>query len=464
MDSVPDCEATSLAVPSATRRWLTLSITSLLLAGLLSLFVVVGRIPALAGVISDPLMFRRALVVHVTLALTVWFYSFIAGLAHLAAPRLPEISVRWMHTLAGISVVFLLLGAIAPGGEPILANYLPVVDHPIFLLGLILFFASVFALSIMVLVSPIYGEASTLPPDALVAMRATLWALLLAGVTWLATQFWLPEGLSTLAWFEFSAWGAGHVLQVANVGVMLTVWLWAVARLSGRPLLSVRWARVLMAALVLPHLLVPLFAVVPAWQGAYIHGSTQLMRFAIFPVVLVVMAASAHRLISSRARRLSMGPAERLIMAGVAGSMGLTLLGFILGAMIRGSTALVPAHYHAALGGVTLALMTMAYFLIQRKGEGSSPAARDARGWIWPRLQIHLYSWGQAVFAIGFGLGGWFGLGRKEYGGDQPERGLGEVVGLGVMGMGGLLAAIGGILFLILLIRRMKISSNPELS
>jgi cytochrome c oxidase subunit 1 len=39
-------------------------------------------------------------------------------------------------------------------------------------------------------------------------------------------------------------------------------------------------------------------------------------------------------------------------------------------------------------------------------------------------------------------------MSRKAYGAEQAGRGLGESIGLGVMGVGGLIAVVGGLLFL----------------
>src|SRR4051812_25353511 len=78
----------SLAVAVAdAQRWCALAVGSLVIAGLLSLAVVVGRLPILSRIIDDPLFFKRCLVVHVDLALVVWFYAFLAGLISLTIGR-----------------------------------------------------------------------------------------------------------------------------------------------------------------------------------------------------------------------------------------------------------------------------------------------------------------------------------------------------------------------------------------
>src|SRR5262245_23386663 len=65
---------------SLVRRALALAVGSLLLAGCFSLLLIVGRMPVFSEWVSDPLFFKRCLVLHVDLALVVWFFSFAAGL------------------------------------------------------------------------------------------------------------------------------------------------------------------------------------------------------------------------------------------------------------------------------------------------------------------------------------------------------------------------------------------------
>src|SRR5690554_7907814 len=64
----------------SVRRWLGLSVGALITAGLFSLGLIIGRMPPFSEWVTDPQFFKRALVVHVDLALIVWFYAFITGL------------------------------------------------------------------------------------------------------------------------------------------------------------------------------------------------------------------------------------------------------------------------------------------------------------------------------------------------------------------------------------------------
>jgi hypothetical protein len=185
------------------------------------------------------------------------------------------------------------------------------------------------------------------------------------------------------------------------------------------------------------------------------------MRWGIFPIVLVVFALAVRHL--WRHRVMSGDRMARVALAGFTASAGLTLLGFILGACIRSSTTLVPAHYHASLGGVTVAFMAAAYLVCAAVSPGTTgvpPAlpgpARHGLPGPSARRQLLLFGIGQSVFALGFALGGLYGLGRKTYAGEQHVRTTGELVGLGVMGVGGLIATIAGVWFLFLVLRAMR--------
>src|ERR1051326_5971236 len=74
-------DAARAAVDASLTRWaFGLAIGSLLIAGCFSLLLVIGRLPMFSSWVTDPLFFRRCLVLHVDLALIIWFFSFAVGL------------------------------------------------------------------------------------------------------------------------------------------------------------------------------------------------------------------------------------------------------------------------------------------------------------------------------------------------------------------------------------------------
>lgn len=428
------------------RGWFLFAIGSLVLAGLLSLMLVVGRLPFLGWLFTDPLFFKRALVVHVDLAIVVWFQAGTLAFLGLAlGPRLRRAGVGIALTLSGLGLAGLLSGALMPGAMPVLSNYVPVIDHPMFFAGLICWFSGAGLFFTLALVTPSRTDAKAFAPSVVIALRAAAAANLLALLTfvasWLTTPLTLPA-----AYYELLFWGGGHVLQVGNVAAMMALWIHLLHRWAGIELLSPATTTALMAALVLPQVLLPVLAFMGTTQTLYFSMATHLMRWTIFPVVLVVMIAGFVHVRRER-DRLSFRDHR---FAGLAGSAILTLLGFLLGAMIRGSSTLVPGHYHCAIGAVTIALMAAAYDFCTSVASKHTKVPEPR----WARLQLILFGTGQAVFGLGFAWAGAYGLGRKQYGVEQHVRTLGEYLGLSVMGIGGLVAVAGGVFFLTVMVRR----------
>jgi heme/copper-type cytochrome/quinol oxidase subunit 1 len=133
--------------------------------------------------------------------------------------------------------------------------------------------------------------------------------------------------------------------------------------------------------------------------------------------------------------------------------MTLFLAGGIMGFMISGLDIVIPAHYHGSTVGVTIAFMGLAYFLLPRLGFGPLP----------PRMafwQPVIYGGGQMMHIIGLAWSGGYGVQRKTAGLAQGLDHLGEVAGMGLMGLGGLVSVIGGLLFLVVAYKSIRAKVN----
>src|SRR5699024_281506 len=109
-------------------------------AGFLSIFIMLGRTPIIYKFISDPHWFRRTLVVHVDLALLVWFYGFLCGLFVL----IPLPNTRNRRPVTGylsavFGVVLMTFSIFITSAEPVLSNYIPILNHPVFIAGILFF-------------------------------------------------------------------------------------------------------------------------------------------------------------------------------------------------------------------------------------------------------------------------------------------------------------------------------------
>lgn len=433
----------------AVGSWLCLAVASLLLAGTFAVVLVVGRLPGLSGLFTDSDLFRRGLVVHVVLSLVIWFYAFTTAL-HLLVPDGAGRGARLGPGLATAGVVSIVVAGGATGGPPILANYVPVIDHPLFLVGLLLFAVGVGVAIIRPGLWP-SPEARrgffAIPAAAHPGLRAAAVAMLLAIVTFHASFTVTPTNLPADLYYERVMWGGGHVLQFASVAAMISVWLMLLTSLTGEDVISRRASALWFGALITPLLAAPLL---PLWgtdSEVYRTGFTRLMELGIFPVVMVMTGLCLRALRRARRRGVELSLRDPRL-SGFWASVALTLVGFCLGAMISGSNTLVPAHYHASIGAVTAAFMAMTYGLLEPLGARvTNSRLRQRAG-----LQPLAFGVGQLVFTLGFAMAGAYGTARKTYAADQALHHLGQKVGLAVMGIGGLLAVVGGIAYLALVV------------
>jgi cytochrome c oxidase subunit 1 len=70
-------------------------------------------------------------------------------------------------------------------------------------------------------------------------------------------------------------------------------------------------------------------------------------------------------------------------------------------------------------------------------------------------LQPWIYASGQLLHVIGLAWSGGYGVQRKTAGDAQGLDGIEQIAGMGLMGLGGLVAVVGGILFLVIVFKAM---------
>ena len=140
--------AFDLLVPQDGRRrlalaWLGLGLFALLASGLFSVLLVLSRTPQLQTLFPVADFFRVALVVHVDLSVLVWFLAFGGGLWTLSGThRYP--GMAWLaFALSAAGTLVMCIAPFVQVATPVMANYVPVLDGPVFLAGLVLFGAGI---------------------------------------------------------------------------------------------------------------------------------------------------------------------------------------------------------------------------------------------------------------------------------------------------------------------------------
>jgi cytochrome c oxidase subunit I len=430
-----------------TRAWLWLGLLALVGSGVFSILLVAARTPGINQWLPVADFFRVALVVHVDLSVGVWFAAMAGMLWSLnATPRVESWS--WVALgLCGGGTVLMALGAFISPGTPIMANYIPVLEGPMFLAGLVAFAAG-FALQVLraLIAAPrlggMFGGADALrfglnasAVSAAIALMAFVWSLAV-----------VPTALAGKAYYEILFWGGGHALQFTWTLLMLVGWLWLAQACGARVPLSPRIA-LLMFALALASVFVTPYAYLAHDVASVEHRNlhTAAMRFgggvAILPVALAVLLS----LLPLRGIEATRRP----LRAALVSSMLLFAAGGLIGLLIGGNNVKIPAHYHGCIVGVTLALMGLVYQLLPRLGYGT-PQGRLAVA------QPYLYGAGQLLHIVGLVWSGGYGVQRKVAGSEQVLRSSAEVAGMGLMGLGGLLAIVGGLLFVVVVVRALR--------
>ena len=133
-----------LSIPQDARRalaraWLWLGLAALIGSGLFSVLLVVSRTPYVNQWLPAANFFHISLVLHVDLSVLVWFVA-MAGLLWSLYGNAKAQGMGWVAlwvTAAG-TLAMALAPFLAPG-EPIMANYIPVLESPLFLAGLVVF-------------------------------------------------------------------------------------------------------------------------------------------------------------------------------------------------------------------------------------------------------------------------------------------------------------------------------------
>ena len=446
-----------LEIPADARgrlatQWLWLGLAALIAAGVLSILLVLSRTPGVSRMLPVADFFRVALVAHVDLSVLAWFCAFGGVLWTLnSAPRALRVAASGFALVAA-GTAAIAIAPFAGAGRPVMANYIPVLDEPVFLAGLV-----VLGLGVGVVV--LRGMATSLPvrlrldgSDALrFGLNASLVATAVALLAFVVSFAEVPPSLEAKAYYELLFWGGGHVLQFTWTLLMLVAWLWLADATGARVPLSPR-----VVTLLFGIGLVSVFAT-PIIYLAYDVGSvehhrllTWLMRFggglAIPPIAAaVVLALVRQRRVADDAKPLRAALIASLLLFGAGGGIGF---------LISGSNVRIPAHYHGCIVGVTIALMGLAYLLLPALGF-ARPSVRLATWQPW------VYGGGQLLHIVGLVWSGGYGVQRKVAGSEQVLRTTQEIAGMGLMGLGGAIAVIGGILFVVVMVKAMRHRPRP---
>lgn len=396
-------------------RWLYIGICALALAGLYSIILVLLRTPVLSGLLSDPSVFRTTLVIHVNLSVFVWLLS---SMAFLWCKDLDEKYDYWINYCSYLGLVGVISISVAPllaDSNPVLNNYIPMLENWCFIGGLVLFACASAGPALMNIYSNITLKGEVIE----IATTSAAIILLIAYACFILSYFSLqkiPYPLDLHFYYEMVFWSFGHILQfIYTQGVMIVWIILSSIRLPETNLY--RFIFILNPLLVLPALYAHIAFSVDSAE--FIEFFTLHMKYCGGIAPTFLLAAMIHNHSSYKYN------------SALSASLALFFFGGMLGLLISGVNVTIPAHYHGSIVGISIAFMGLCYLALRI----------DSR---WSKWQPWVYAAGQTMHIIGLAWSGGYGVLRKT---PATELSAAAKISMGFMGLGGLVAVIGGLMF-----------------
>ena len=426
--------------------WAWLAVGALAVAGVFALLLALSRIPGMERTPFWPIdFFYKGLVIHVVFSLVIWLQGVFAFLVSVATLKLAGGDVR-AAPLGRIGQGAVLLAfpclfapAFLETTQPALTNYIPIIRHPAYDLGLFALALGVLAPVVRLLVNLPGRLASAPPVSAAMALGGFVYVLALICFA-VATTLLAHAG--ELASREELFWGGGHVLQFVYAALMLTNWS-ILARMSlGEKAVDNRVFLGSVGLIALIAIAAPAFYAVFA---PFSDPQREAFRFLQFGIAVPTLIFAVSLVI--RAHRLpTPWPWRDPAFFALAVSLALFALGGMMGFLIDGSDTRTPAHYHAVITAVSVssAGMLLTYGL---KELGKAPAPPRMT-----RLLIGLYGGGQFVASVAMFVAGGYGALRKTPSGAGSLDTV-AAAGMAVHGIASIFTILGGAAFVIVAIR-----------
>ena len=485
------CPATGLQVDLAAERLIkanaVVAIVFLAIGGLMGLLVALTRWPAVHLLSAD--MFYLILTAHGLNVLLVWiiffeiavlyFASAILLNCRLATPRLAWVAFALMLIGALLVNVTVLMG----DSSVMFTSYVPLKAHPNFYLGLILFAVGALVgcfifLGTLVIAKEERTYEGSIPLvtfGALTACIIAVFTIASGAIILIPTWLWSLGYIAHIdtVMYKLVWWAMGHSSQQINMAAQVAIWYAIPAILLGAKPLSEKVSRMafLMYILFLQIASAHHMLVEPGLSSEWKVFNTS---YAIYLAVLgsMIHGMSIPGAIEAAQRRngftsgvfewLRKAPWSNPAFAGMF--MSLTLFGFLGGisGVVLGTeqinimlhnTLYVPGHFHATVvAGTTLAFMAITYLLVPLIFQ------REIIWPTWARWQPYIFAIGAGGISLFMMGAGTLGVSRRHWDITFSDAALSfdyppaAFLMLGLNGLSGVLATIGGAMFVVIIV------------
>ncbi len=409
-------------------NWFYLAVLSLGIGGGFAFLVAMSRTPFGYKYFPPDYMFH-ALAGHVVLAILLWLLSFTVVLWDIylgdgAINRLNGIS----HKLSVFGPVLVTISVLTGNGKVVTNNYVPTVIDPLFFTGLVLFITgfSVNAAAYAKRCVKYLFSGDILMNTVLISVSVSIVMILSLIVSVILNR----GDAEPFIFYERLFWAPGHIQQILNGSLLIIVW-YTLLRKHGVAFSA--WGFLRYANLVL---------IISAVFIAFIQFfNDPLERTSVIAAEMTYafgLGIPVFLHIANIIRNLRRGNPGVAYMALVL-SMVIYSLGIAIAYGGFANDLRVPAHYHGAVTSLTLALMGLSFYLMR-------DMSRKVYGVSLARFQPVIYGAGMLLFILGLFISGASGAPRKTYGVAFTSDPV-VLASLTIMGIGTILAVIGGIIF-----------------
>jgi hypothetical protein len=452
---------------SDTEKWLKNGLIALAIAGLYSIILVLLRTPQLSHFFTDKTMFKAALVIHVNLSVLVWMLSITAMSWTLNKVKTGFESVY--STLAFLGMVLMALSPLYPDSIPVMNNYIPMLENIVFIVGLSLFGVGMLSFAVQVVFTSFLQVSHGYGGRIVVITNFTSSLMFIFVWCCFTLSYWELDRLADIVpldldyYYEMLYWSGGHLLQFIYTQIMMLVLLVLAESWKGG---RVRFSSVYEVLLALNFFLSLAVFVGHARfdlaDGVFKEFYTLHMIYTGGIVPTIFIALLYFEVFQDRIKSV-----PYFVPVAFFASSLLFLSGGLIGVLISGVNVTIPAHYHGSIVGISVALMGLSYLVCFRDkilnniSETSGVVSKFLKcaGAFSPQknikaayVQIVVLTFGQLLHVAGLGLAGGYGVLRKTPG---EEMALSAKLYMGMVGGGGLIAIIGGLMFVYICVRNL---------
>jgi cytochrome c oxidase subunit I len=485
------CPATGLAIDLAAERLIKINavaaVLTLAIGGIFGLLVALTRWQAVH--LLSPDLFYTVLTAHGINVLLFWIIFFEMAVLYFASAvllssRLAAPRVAWAGFALMVSGVLLTNYAIWQGDSSVMfTSYVPMQADPNFYLGLILFavgallgcFVFLGTLVIAKEERTYEGSIPLVTFGALTACIIAIFTIASGAIILVPTWLWSLGYISTIdtVMYKLVWWAMGHSSQQINVSAHVAIWYLIAAVLLGAKPLSEKVSRgafllyIFFLQLASAHHLLVEPGLSAEWK---VFNTSYLMYLAVLGSMIHGMTVPGSIEAAQRRNGFTRGVFEwlrkapwsnpafsgmflSLVMFGFIGGISGVVLGTAQLNIMLHNTIYVPGHFHGTVvAGTTLAFMAATYLVIPLIFQ---------REVMWPKLarwQPYLFGIGVAGISLFMMGAGTLGVARRHwditfsdalYSFEYPAAAF---LMLGLNGLSAIMAAIGGGLFVLIVV------------